>query len=573
MSLTPRITLDEEFLSGLKCAVCESSELKIVHVEKYPDFVSCNQCGSAFVVESEGSWVMYGKIPQEYPQTIQFALKQWTWLDAVAQRAADEREQSSAPMFITEPPPPIVEDTPPEPTASAPPVIEDTPPEPTTSAPPVVEDTPPEPTDSSATIIEDTPPEPTSSSPPFVEEAPTPSMEELYPEEPTPAPEDASVEMAQKPPFPDEVIILGDGSSDISALEEATPSFMEPDPGPEEVIVPAPFEPIEAPEIIDFEESISMSAEEVQHSEAAAIEDITEQVIDENPEIFGLPPIDTAVEPAVIEKPEAAAPPAAVTQAELATEPPPGEAKNTVRSPLEQKDKSLSVPVGEPEPDKRFQITIRGSGPKYPKNYCAHCLRTPVKLKTIMRGSLPDPKQPGKRKMVPLELPFCKDCQKRMDARGQDENNARILAFLVSAIVALVAIIAPLLFGIVDFQTNAFLSVIVLLVLAVLGFSIPLLLLLSRASNFPPPRDAAFVLSTLLVHESGPDLTEFEWRNHGYAELFRQVNIENVNGNLETVADRATFTEVQPEETPGELKEEPEQVAVEENSEEESPTS
>lgn len=118
MALTPRLTLDEAAINGMKCAICVSTELKIIHVDKYPDFVSCNQCGSAFVIEREGSWVMYGKIPQEYPETSQFALKQWTWLDAVAQRAEDERTEKSKPLETSDPIP-VTEESPPTPEDSA----------------------------------------------------------------------------------------------------------------------------------------------------------------------------------------------------------------------------------------------------------------------------------------------------------------------------------------------------------------------------------------------------------------------------------------------------------------------
>jgi hypothetical protein len=532
MALTPRLTLDNEFISGMKCAICESQELKIVHVDKYPDFVSCTRCGSAFVVEREGSWVMYGNIPEEYPETRQFALKQWTWLDAVAQRAADERAERSSPPATSEPPPPVITDIPPEPTVSSPSALEST---------------PPEQLDSPLRPEEPAPPQPTETPPPFIDDSSAPSLDELFPEEPAPPMEEPQEEMAQMPPFPEDVIILGDESEDIDALREVTPSFMEPGPGPEEVIVPSPFDPIEPPQAIDMDEAEGITEAAAQPFEVEPIEDVTQQVMEEHPEFYVPPTADSVEDTLGARSLELATPTPGTAQPEVPTEAPHPAEEEPTRSLIEKEDKSLSVPIGEPEPDKRYQVTIQGSQPKYPKNYCAHCLRTPVRLKTIMRGSLPDPKQPGKRKMVSLELPFCKDCQKRMDARSQDENNARMIAFLVSAVIAIVAVIIPLVFGIVDFQTDAFLGIILLLVCAVLGFSFPFLLLLSRASNFPPPRDAAFVLSTLLVHDAGPDLTQFEWRNRGYAELFRQVNIENAQGDLERVEDRTTFAEVQPE--------------------------
>jgi len=548
MALTPRLTLDNEFISGMKCAICESQELKIVHVDKYPDFVSCTQCGSAFVVEREGSWVMYGNIPQEYPETKQFALKQWTWLDAVAQRAADERAERTSPPSTSETPPPDVTDIPPEPTDRSPSAVESTAPEQI--------DSPPQPEESA-------PRQPAETPSPFIDDSSAPSLDELFPEEPTPALDEPQEEMAQMPPFPEDVIILGDGSEDIDALKESTPSFMEPGPSPEEAIVPSPFEPIEPPEAIEMDEAEGIAEAEAQPFEVEPIEDITQQVMEEHPEFYVPPTVDSVEDTLGAGSLELATPTPGTAQPAVPTEAPQHIVEEPSRSPVEKQDKSLSVPIGEPEPDNRYQVTIRGSQPKYPKNYCAHCLRTPVRLKTIMRGSLPDPKQPGERKMVSLELPFCKDCQKRMDARSQDENNARIIAILVSAVIAIVAVIIPLAFGIVDFQTDAFLGIILLLVCAVLGFSFPFIPLLSRASNFPPPRDAAFVLSTLLVHDAGPDLTQFEWRNRGYAELFRQVNIQNAQGDLERVEDRTTFAEVQPEKTPEEPEEALEQEVTE----------
>jgi hypothetical protein len=77
-----------------------------------------------------------------------------------------------------------------------------------------------------------------------------------------------------------------------------------------------------------------------------------------------------------------------------------------------------------------------------------------------------------------------------------------------------------------------------LFALAVLGYAIPLLILLPRAERFPPPKDAAFILTTLRVSEdAGEDETVFEWRNRGYAELFRQVNRRRAVGAVAAVAD------------------------------------
>src|SRR3990170_954557 len=87
----PRISVEDAFISGLSCAVCGQSDLYVQHLPSYPDFVTCRACGAAFVVEDTGERVMYGKVPDGYPDTSEFALRQWVWLEAVERRAAAER--------------------------------------------------------------------------------------------------------------------------------------------------------------------------------------------------------------------------------------------------------------------------------------------------------------------------------------------------------------------------------------------------------------------------------------------------------------------------------------------------
>jgi hypothetical protein len=324
MALTPRLALDEKFISGMKCAICESPELKIVHVDKYPDFISCAQCGSAFVVESEGSWVMYGKIPQEYPETSQFALKQWTWLDAVAQRAEDERREKSAPPTPVDPASVVVDNLP-EPVVSSPPVYQEIPPEPATDLPP--------------TVI-DPPIETTGSPQPFIEETPSPPMDELYPEEPFPVVEDIDDGLPQMPPFPKEVIILGDESSDFSSLEDATPSFMEP--GPEEVIVPTPFDPIEVPEVIETEASQSMPEEKVQDDDHELFEDFSEPIVEEISDVYDAQKVESRDAPVAIDTPETELPTPAQVVPDSTPEATPRDEQEPVSSPVEQDDKTLT---------------------------------------------------------------------------------------------------------------------------------------------------------------------------------------------------------------------------------------
>ena len=97
MTGVPRTTVEDAYIGGLSCAVCGRSDLYVQHLPAYPDFVTCRSCGAAFVVEDTGERVMYGKIPDGYPETTEFALRQWVWLEAVERRATEERPATAAP--------------------------------------------------------------------------------------------------------------------------------------------------------------------------------------------------------------------------------------------------------------------------------------------------------------------------------------------------------------------------------------------------------------------------------------------------------------------------------------------
>src|SRR3970040_1454618 len=91
MAGVPRMSVEDAFISGLSCAVCGQSDLFVQNLPSYPDFVTCRACGAAFVVEDTGERVMYGKVPDGYPDTSEFALRQWVWLEAVERQAAGQR--------------------------------------------------------------------------------------------------------------------------------------------------------------------------------------------------------------------------------------------------------------------------------------------------------------------------------------------------------------------------------------------------------------------------------------------------------------------------------------------------
>jgi hypothetical protein len=91
MAGVPLTNVEDSYIAGMSCAICSRPDLYVQHLPSYPDFVTCRVCGAAFVVEDSGERVMYGKIPDGYPDTSEFALRQWVWLEAVERRAAAER--------------------------------------------------------------------------------------------------------------------------------------------------------------------------------------------------------------------------------------------------------------------------------------------------------------------------------------------------------------------------------------------------------------------------------------------------------------------------------------------------
>jgi ribosomal protein S27E len=116
MAPTPRSTLSEDFAAHLNCPICGEARLMVHHTSSLPDYVTCHNCSSAFVVEEGGERVLFGKINDQYPRTQQFALKQWVMLEAVERRASDERlddEDTTAPPEVEQAPtPPIPEAAP-----------------------------------------------------------------------------------------------------------------------------------------------------------------------------------------------------------------------------------------------------------------------------------------------------------------------------------------------------------------------------------------------------------------------------------------------------------------------------
>jgi hypothetical protein len=118
----------------------------------------------------------------------------------------------------------------------------------------------------------------------------------------------------------------------------------------------------------------------------------------------------------------------------------------------------------------------------------------------------------------------------------------RLQANLISAVVALVVLVATLLLDVITLDASALVSGLVLLIILILGYAVPMLILSGRASRFAPPEDALYVRSTLLVPEETQGLeTAFEWRNRGFAEAFLEANQDQSLGQVIQVKDRAVI--------------------------------
>jgi hypothetical protein len=468
MSPTARKTLNDDFIDGMSCAICGCSNLKIVHIEVYPDFVLCEACDSAFVVGDEGNWVMYGKIASDYPKTRGFAHRRWTWLQAVAEHAEKERSE----WEVTE----GQEDLPPAEIKAA--KLQ----EKAAIAAPIPE--------TAATSL---PQGRAVQGPPSLG-ALLRKVEQAEKEAETVAPEPLALES--------KFAVLGEESQ-----VEAPQAFAAAQPDGK-----------------TLGEAIAQEAKTLRRPEQA-FEEAIEMELEEEP----LPEHPSSS--------ESAAPFEAgrIREQELA-EPAPI-IPEVSPSPFEWKP-------AEPDSGKRYRVTVRGDQLKHPKNLCAHCLGQPYKEFAIP-GSLPDVKNPGKRRRFAFDLPLCRDCMQRTKSVSEEEKNARLLAKLVSGLIALISMVALLAMGLVKLDQYPLAGIFFLLSFAALSYTVPSLLLHNRANRYPPPEDAAFVLTTLLIEAAGEGETKFEWRNPQYAQLFQQVNYGSVVGEIELIEDR--FARAQPQ--------------------------
>jgi hypothetical protein len=186
----------------------------------------------------------------------------------------------------------------------------------------------------------------------------------------------------------------------------------------------------------------------------------------------------------------------------------------------------------------RFRVVLHGSDVNIPESICAHCSQTPVRGRLAKVGSLPQGHEVGQREATTFNIPLCADCHKRAAERSEAERNARLQAHLISALIALVAMVAALALGLNPLEEGP-LGILILVMLGVLGYALPAIVLLNRFGPHPISEDAAYVRSTLFIPSETQGLeTAFEWRNETYAERFHQANHEATVGQIAKVKDR-----------------------------------
>lgn len=599
MSPTPSRTIPPEFISDLECPICGQDALRVHQMERFPDYVACDNCESQFVLEDAGERVMYGKIPAAYPRTRRFALQQWAWPEAVARRAADERpEPLDLPASATAPPP-VVEEPPPEPQEVAPPPTptpqppeeapqaeaetaadifeepapeetaerlepteEEMPPpadlfEETASEPPVASDEeelegPEAPvldeTEEPGWMAEADPAEPEEigSAPPFGSAPADRQPEDDFPSEAEPAPEMPDWLRASSPEAQDDVSPAAD-----EPAADPGPSFVD-EPGMEEDLTAALWDeapPSEepAPESLDQPQWMAEPASEAEGDLAAeSDEDDLSDLFDEEHEVIpdlgagdsvegwegsadedeglaaGLPPSDEGLSQAEVaemlwtgqvaqqggEETEMAAAGLGAAAVEEITE-----------------DGVADREPTEPPPGDRYRVVLQGGEARFPTELCAHCGRTPVAGSLSVTATVYQGSGLGERKVKSFRIPVCAECRQRASARSEEQQTARIQAHLVSVLVGLVMVVGGLAFRLVDFQGAILFDLSILLLLGGMGYLVPAVFLLVRASRFSKPEDATFVASTLRVPADTEGVeTAFEWRNPTYARLFLNAN-------------------------------------------------
>ncbi|MEE8121071.1 MAG: hypothetical protein V3T55_06050 [Anaerolineales bacterium] len=590
MASTPKTTLDDGLIDGLVCAICGEDALHVVHMDNLPDYVGCESCKSAFLSEDGGERVFYGQIGEGYPLTERFALKQWVWLEAVENRAGEERgtpEQetptSDEPRLegitpletdIESPEVPISETTAeemeaPEPVdlleerlgeldlgleAAAIPGVSDFEGD---SADKISEET-----DDLASYfrsittdeaIDLEPSLPAEESPPTAgsggEIGLEPADEQALPEIADAQSEESFSEpgaswgqpIKQETSEADEIPLPDWAQPDESSVEPSLEGYAQKIKTPIDNLI-SPEEPDQ-----DFLSDLRQSAGVPLESEPIPDLHISEVPLESQP-LFPPQENDDAVE-------SAGEPESFASRIESLGQIPPTDLEPIEKTPSKREVPSQELDAADaevvpeeevvlldtdPPPGHRHRVVIRGEKAVFPGGDCAHCGRTPVKGHLAVVGSLPNGQNITQRKPATFNIPLCAECRKRAGQLSEEAKEARLQAHLLSGIGGMLLVVGALALGIIKPADLQVYDILILAILLIVGYTGPALFLLGRVGKYPPPTSAAYVRSTLLIPRETQGLeTAFEWRNGEYAERFFEANKAHTLGKLSRIKDRA----------------------------------
>jgi hypothetical protein len=194
----------------------------------------------------------------------------------------------------------------------------------------------------------------------------------------------------------------------------------------------------------------------------------------------------------------------------------------------------------EPPPGNRYRVVVKGASVRYPEQICSHCLYSPATARLPILASI-SRSGVGDRQIETLRIPVCADCKERASARSEEQRTAQLQAHLIGVLVALVLIVCGLSVGLLNLRENLVPALVGLIVMAGLGYVVPAVPLLLRASRLPKPPDSDYVKSTLRVPgDTEGTETAFEWRNQDYAQRFLLANTNIAVGDVTRVREEGT---------------------------------
>jgi hypothetical protein len=593
MAVTPRRSLDDYAVDNLACSICGQPSLQVKKVNNLPDFVSCTSCQAAFLVEEGGARVLYGQIPDSYPETKSYALKKWLLREAIDLQALKERPALRSRKDMPAPPTPP-SGAPPSRPAKQPPAGQPSPGLPEAKMPAQPQQVPDE-----AQPVQ--PSESSEQGPPSFsgvhlgEETPAQGMKPVKPSSPPPQTPSSGPPEAEAP-VERQIQVDFPKADQFPSPDPSPPKIEEPDwlkppqDQPDATAEPAESETVRMPED-PFAERFA-TPDEIESAQASAQPD-THEVShgiawpstseeeddpsslpdwlrpdqpgtprDKTPDLSAMPGVPIPTEP-MSEPPESGialesqprlkprhydtlppqpGTPAAAAGEKKPADPPPvptPSTKEDISRPMEEAGPGFKLTPNDPVPDERYRVVIKGVKVQLPTDFCAHCGRAPVKGRVVVMGSLPSSKVLGQRQPTQFNIPLCDECHQRSQHPKEDVQSARLQASLVSTLMAVIVLVLGLVFGLVNLQSTSIPNLMILLVLAAIGYAIPAVILFGRIQDMPITPEMHYIQTTLIVPTGAQGLeTAFEWRNPLYAQRFAELNQQNVVGAVSQIKQR-----------------------------------